>query len=673
VVTPGFLPSLALAHVPLVLAGNILPWLAVAAGAGYILLRVVRLARTLRTERVEVTATARTLQALVEASPLAIFLVDAESRVRDVWNPAAERLFGWSRAEVEGTVPLILRPTAGEAESGITRQRVRAQEVVTGLRRSGMRRDGTPVELAIATAPVGAPSGPHARLLVMIEDVTDRVAAHVRLAAQAAMIENLQDPIIGMDPEFRITLWNPAAERLYGWTSEEAVGRVAPELLNTRVIRGEVASLPDRLGAKGAFDGELIHHHRDGAPIRVEARTRTLTDDEGRVRGRVASIRDVTRERTLDEQLRQAQKMEAIGQLTGGIAHDFNNLLTIILANIALLRDLGGPGEDYLHDIQGAARRGGELVRKLLAFGRRERLDLVPLRLDRVAEEFLVPLRRLLPDRVRLRLVPAGLLPAVRADRGAIEQILLNLVTNARDAMPGGGDVEIGLEVEQPDPDVPGGAAGCVLLTVRDGGAGMDPVTAARVFEPFFTTKPTGRGSGLGMAMVYGLVQQHGGSVEVKSEPGRGTTVRVWFPATAEDPVDPPAHPAPAAPPGRGETILLAEDEAPLRRAAARILEGLGYRVLVAADGAEALEHFDAHPAEVALVISDVAMPRLNGPDLVDALRSRGVRVPVLFATGYAAPRALPADGSVRFLEKPWSVQELARAVREALDGGASA
>jgi PAS domain S-box-containing protein len=674
VVTPGFLAALGLAHVPLLqLAELLFLWVVSLGVAGFLLFRVIRLARALRAERGEVVATARTLEALVEASPLAIFLVDEESRVRDVWNPAAERLFGWSRAEVEGTVPSILRPTEGGAETGITRQRVRAREVVTGLRRSGVRRDGTPVELAIATAPVGTASGPQARLLVMIEDVTDRVAADERLAAQAALIENVQDPIFGMDAEFRITLWNPAAERLYGWTAAEAVGRVAPELLHTRVIGSDARSLPDYLRAGGVFEGELIHHHRDGAPIRVEARTRPLTDEEGRVRGWVESIRDVTRERALDEQLRQAQKMEAIGQLTGGIAHDFNNLLTIILANTALLRDLHGPGEDYLHDIQGAARRGGELVRKLLAFGRRERLDLVPLRLDHVAEDFLVPLRRLLPDRVRLRLAPVADLPTVRADRGAVEQILLNLVTNARDAMPEGGDVEVGFEVEQPDPGEPAGAAGCVVLTVRDGGVGMDEQTAARVFEPFFTTKPTGRGSGLGMAMVYGLVRQHGGEVELDSAPGRGTTVRVWFPATGDPPAEAPALPAASSPPGQGETILLAEDEAPLRRAAARILEGLGYRVLAASDGVEALELFDAHGAEVALVVSDVAMPRLNGPDLLDALRSRGARVPVLFATGYAAPRFLPADDGVRFLEKPWSVDELARVVREVLDGGASA
>ncbi|HSE26875.1 MAG TPA: PAS domain S-box protein [Gemmatimonadales bacterium] len=673
-VTPALLASIVLVHVPLLQFAELLfLWIAVAVVAGLLLLRVVRLARALRTERAEVRAAAKTLEALVDASPLAIFLVDEDSRVRDVWNPAAERLFGWSRGEVEGTVPAILRPTAGEAETGITRQRVRAREVVTGLRRSGVRRDGRPIELAIATAPVGARSGARARLLVMVEDVTDRVAADARLAAQAALIENVQDPIIAVDPAFRITLWNPAAERLYGWSAAEAVGQVGPELLRIQAVMGDGGATPGAIRAAGAFEGEVIHHHRDGTPIRVEARARVLRDGEGRVTGWVASIRDVTRERALDEQLRQAQKMEAIGQLTGGIAHDFNNLLTIILANTALLRDLRGPGEDYLHDIQAAARRGSELVRKLLAFGRRERLDLVPLHLERVAEEFLGTLRRLLPENVVVRLGPAADLPPVRADRGAIEQILLNLVTNARDAMPEGGEVTIAFAAEAPDSGPPTDEAGCVILTVRDEGTGMDGAVAARVFEPFFTTKPTGRGTGLGMAMVYGLMQQHGGTVELESEPGRGTEVRLWFPATRDWPAEPPASGAPPASPGRGETILLAEDEAPLRRAAVRILEGLGYRVLAASDGSEALELLAAHQAEVALVITDVAMPRLSGPDLLDALRSRGARMPVLFATGYTAPRFLPADPGVRFLEKPWSVEELARVVREALDGAAPA
>jgi signal transduction histidine kinase len=409
--------------------------------------------------------------------------------------------------------------------------------------------------------------------------------------------------------------------------------------------------------------------HRDGRVVWTEQRITAVRDATGRITALEGIIRDITRERELDEQLRQAQKMEAIGQLTGGIAHDFNNLLAVILANTALLRDLGGPGDGYLQDIQGAALRGSELVRKLLAFGRRERLDLEPLQLDRLARDFVGSLRRLLPEGVTARVDAAPGLPSVRADRGAIEQILLNLVTNSRDAMPGGGELVIELTAELPDPGGTEDELGCVRLTVRDHGTGMDAATLARVFEPFFTTKQFGKGTGLGMAMVYGLMQQLGGGVELESEPGEGTAVHLWFTATRELAEEPAGDSGDGVPGGRGELILLAEDEAPLRRAAVRILEGLGYRVLAAEDGIEALELHAAHAADIALVVTDVAMPRLNGPDLLDALRRRGVQVPVLFASGYAAPPYAPGgEAGLRFLEKPWTVDQLARGVRDALD-----
>jgi two-component system NtrC family sensor kinase len=491
-------------------------------------------------------------------------------------------------------------------------------------------------------------------------------------------MEQSAELVVITDPDGRIEYVNPAFERVTGWRAVEVIGKT-PAILKSGHHPPEVyGDLWARVTAGRTWTGQFRNRRKDGTLFLADVVISAVRGADGGIINLVGVQRDITRERELDDQLRQAQKMEAVGQLTGGIAHDFNNLLTVILANVSLLRDsIGGGGaapasESYLLDIQTAARRGGEMVKKLLAFGRQERLDLGSLQLDRVVGDFLATLRRLLPESVELRFdAPVGL-PPVEADLGAVEQILLNLVTNARDAMPKGGILSITLA---PAAVAPGGLApapeGWVHLAVRDGGEGMEPSVLARVFEPFFTTKPTGKGTGLGMAMVYGLVKQHRGLIEVESDAGAGTTVHVWLPATRPRPVEPAAGVA-ATPRGQGETILLAEDEAPIRRAATRILEGLGYTVLAARDGVEALELFAAHEREVALVISDVTMPRLNGPDLLEALRARGARVPVLFATGYAVRRSSQAEGELRFLEKPWTVEELASRVQEALEHGKS-
>jgi len=385
---------------------------------------------------------------------------------------------------------------------------------------------------------------------------------------------------------------------------------------------------------------------------------------------------------TLDQQQRRTEKMEALSQLAGGMAHDFNNLLTTILTTADLIGgELIGDSTvlSDLETIKTASRRGSELIRKLLAFARRQRLDLQPVVLGTLLQDTAVVLRRLLPADVELQLEVHEPGCAARADPVAVEQILINLVTNARDAMPGGGTIAIGTACE----DV--SLAACArrgwgtpgryaVLSVADTGVGMDPETQRHLFEPFFTTKPVDAGTGLGLAMVYGLVRQHDGFVDVLSTPGTGTTVRVLLPAA--EPAARRASPAAGTAQLRGtETILLAEDEDALRRAATRVLEKHGYRVLEAANGAEALEVFGRHETEIALIVADVVMPTLGGPQLIRELRAAGKGVKVLFTSGYPArdaqeTRAL--DPGLPFLAKPWTITELLRRVREVLDQPAS-
>ena len=423
---------------------------------------------------------------------------------------------------------------------------------------------------------------------------------------------------------------------------------------------------------------EAVWKCRDGSPIPVRLSGRVLRDGAGVVVGFEGIVEDLTERNALEHRLRQAEKMEAVGQLAGGMAHDFNNLLTTIQTTADLIGgELIGDStiQSDLETIKAASRRGSELIRKLLAFARRQRLDLQPVVLEALLQEVSMVLRRLLPQDIEIRLEVDGSGSAARADPVAVEQILISLATNARDAMPGGGTLTIGTGrddltaavCETRGWGVPGRYA---VLSVTDTGIGMDPETQSHLFEPFFTTKAVDAGTGLGLAMVYGLVKQHEGFVDVRSTPGSGTTVRVFLPEA--EPVATRRTPEGGTAQLRGtETILLAEDEDSLRRAATRVLEKHGYRVLEAANGAEALALYGEHETEIALIVADVVMPALGGPQLLRSLRQAGKNVKVLFTSGYTArdvQETKALDPGLPFLAKPWTISELLRRVREVLD-----
>jgi signal transduction histidine kinase/CheY-like chemotaxis protein len=386
----------------------------------------------------------------------------------------------------------------------------------------------------------------------------------------------------------------------------------------------------------------------------------------------------------VNRQLHVARRLDALGRLAGGIAHDFNNLLTVILAHAGLLREAlpaGAAGEADLRQIMEAAKRGRSLVRKLLGVGRQKVLAPRPVDLSRLIHEFYPTVQRLLPEsiEVRLFLAPAG--PVVQADPDAVEQVFLNLATNARDAMPEGGLLLVETGWTRLDQThharlgwgPPGGYG---FLSVTDTGIGMDQATQERLFEPFFTTKEGELGSGLGLAVAYGLVKQQGGFIEVRSTPGQGTTVRVLLPKAAapEAQVGEERERKEERPAQRGGAgvVLLVEDEAAVRRAAARALEASGYRVLAAADGEAGLALFREHQEEIGLVLSDVAMPRLSGAELVAAVKQLRPDVPCLLMSGYAE-RDLPLraglDPAIPFLPKPWTVEELVAKVNELTAG----
>jgi signal transduction histidine kinase/CheY-like chemotaxis protein len=394
---------------------------------------------------------------------------------------------------------------------------------------------------------------------------------------------------------------------------------------------------------------------------------------------RVRRRRSEAEKRALELQLRQAQKLEAVGRLAGGIAHDFNNLLTAINANATLLADALPPdaaqGREDVAEIRAASARGAALVKKLLVFAKGAPLEVGPVDLGETVRGMAGILGRLLPENIGVALPEPPHRCIVLADRGALEQILLNLATNARDAMPAGGEITISVErreaASQPPESMEGvrpGPYGC--LVVRDSGIGMDDATRQRAFDPFFTTKGAAGGSGLGLAMVFTLVRQHGGLVEITSAPGRGTAVAVCLPEAPAGSAPPSPVSAPPVP-GGTETILLVEDDEGIRGVTRRVLEAQRYRVLVADDGTEALGVLRDPPQPIDLVLSDVVMPNVGGHELYRRARAAGITAPFLFVSGYTllADHDGPVPGEVPLLAKPWTPDELLRTVRGLLDG----
>ena len=523
---------------------------------------------------------------------------------------------------------------------------------------------------------------------IVVEDTPRRHAERALRRSGAeykAIVERATYGIYRSSLEGRFLKVNPALVAMLGYETEAQV--MALELdRDVYVEPGERArAIKTSSGLDRITGTEVQWKRKDGHRIIVRLSGRAVKGENGDLKGFEMIAEDVTEQRTLERALQQAQKMETIGRLTSGIAHDFNNLLTVILAQSNLIGKAlpSEPPTELRRDLDeltDAARRGAELVHRLLGFSRHEILDLRPLSAPEWVEEELHTLRRLLPATIEIKCDAEPAAGVVEADAGALEQILLNLATNARDAMPKGGTLHLDVRRTRLDAEdrplhawVEPGSYVCIA--VSDTGAGMDPKTQARVFEPFFTTKPAGVGTGLGMAMVYGLVKQHKGFVHLYSEVGQGTTVKIYLPLALEQPVpgDAPGAGEEEMLPGGDETILLVEDDLHLRTVAQRLFEKVGYRVHAAADGAEGLAAYGARASEIDLVITDMVMPKVSGLMVYAAIRRKqgsGKPVKILFMSGYPAPdfrESLASDPDVTFVTKPWTASELLRQIRSLL------
>jgi len=512
-------------------------------------------------------------------------------------------------------------------------------------------------------------------LLWWVRSRLDRAIAGARQAeaeartsagAMEALIRSTPVSTIGFDLAGRIRSWNPAAETVFGWRSDEVMG-AEPDLLAPTAADDGPSVLVARVLAGETVEGVRTQWQtRDGAMVDVGLHAALLLEADRTPVGAVIQAIDETEREALRTRVTEVQRLEAVGQLAGGIAHDFNNILTAISGYAQLLESAlpeDDPARADAREIERSAARGADLVRQLLAFGRRQPVRPVVLDVNELVDGLQPMLERLIGTHARIHVQPDPGLPAVLADPGQLGQVVVNLVVNARDATPPGGDITIRTSALTGEDGAPR-----ARLSVIDTGAGMDQATQARVFEPFFTTKAAGRGTGLGLATVYGIVTAHGGSVSLVSAPGRGTAFHVDLPAAASATAEPlrPTAPKPSARPSGSGTVFVIDDEEAVRRLVVRALAAAGYRTLEAGDMWTALQVAGREEGAIDLVLSDVVMPDCRGPDLVQRVRRFHPEARILYMTGYAAeglggPDTTDIDGPV--LDKPFTIADLTNEV----------
>ena len=618
-----------------------------------------------------------------DASPIGMVLVDAEGTIL-MANDELLKLFDYERGDLLGKsiellVPDGMRSSHSDVRSKLARyQERRAMGVGRDL--VGRRRDGSILHVEIGLNPIDTADG--VCVIASVVDLTLRKSAEHALRRSNDRLEESEARYrlltetsfdgIAITENGVVTEVNSGFAAMHGYDMEEMIGKsafvfVAPE--SHAEVRARIAENID-----GRY--ELIGLHRDGRKLRLEAIASTH-EHRGRVR-RVTAIRDVTERHTLERQFQQAQKMEAIGRLAGGVAHDFNNLLTVISSytNLVLAENILPPTvRDDLQEVCKAAESAAGLTRQLLAFSRQQILEPKALDLNDVVRDAGKMLRRVIGEDVKLVTVLGGELGRVQGDFGQIEQIIMNMAVNARDAMPDGGS----LTIETANADLPedfvldhfvAKAGSYVLLSIRDTGTGMDESTKARIFEPFFTTKEVGRGTGLGLSMVYGIVQQAGGCVTVDSAPGAGTVFNIYLPRVDAVPVPEILTPRTEEIHGT-ETVLLVEDVPAVRDVVHRVLAGSGYTVLDAVDGPSALARAASHRGPLHLLLTDVVLPGLSGRELAEQLKPSRPELKILFTSGYtddAVTRRGVFGSDVSFMQKPFTPETLARRVREVLD-----
>ena len=634
-----------------------------------------------------------------ESVPDAMVAVDHAGLIVQV-NSQTERLFGYTEGELVGQSVDVLVPVTKRDMHHRYRERFQqkpeTRRMGAQLDLFGRRKDGSEFPVEISLSPVSTDSG--MLVLSAIRDVSARrrIEQELRKAQDeltaakdrqlqesesrlALIVDSSQDAIIAKDLEGTITTWNKGAEQTYGYSSDEVIGKPI-SILAPSERQDEMAQILSRIR-----NGERVEHfetlrvRKDGKRLNVSISVSPIKDANGVVVGASVIARDVSDQKRSEEMLRQAQKMEAVGRLAGGVAHDFNNVLGIVTACCELLRSrIPQDGAmQYIDNIQEAAKRGSLLTRQLLAFSRRQ-VGQQPRLLDmnESLKEVVKLLRPLMGDDVQITIRQGTDVAVVESDPAQLDQIVLNIAVNARDAMPRGGKLILETSIQEFDAPLaerhpPMKVGRYVLLAISDTGIGMDQETLSRIFEPFFTTKEVGKGTGLGLATVYGIVKQNGGHIWVYSEPGRGTTFKIYLPSADHKVGMAPKPEAEVIPEkARGIKILLVEDDPLMRTLTRQMLEDHGYDVIEAEDGNAALAKLNSNHVPVDALLTDVVMKGMSGPELARELSKRSASTKIIYMSGYTGELiSQNGDGihGMTMLEKPFTRAALLKAIHSAL------
>ncbi len=627
--------------------------------------------------------TQRLLAAMVASSEEAVIGRTPDGTII-IWNKGAEDLYGYTEDEIIGRHISILVPPERRVEVDRIRERLSRGEQVRGYETINVRKDGREFPVSLTISPVNDHSGRTVSVSVIARDISENKRKEVRLQNQVIkhgaaleeserrfmnLIHEAPDPMVTLSSLGFIELINREAERVTGYRKDELTGK---HFSSIGILSGPSLALAFKefmlvLAGRERPPYEMEMVTKDGRHVVYEANSR-LIDQGGKGRGILVVFRSISERKKLEEQLTQAQKMEAVGLLAGGIAHDFNNHLSVILGTAEFISSYAGDNEQIRQDaeeIKKAANQSANLTRQLLAFSRRQVFEVKAMNINDVVTDTEKMLRRLIGEHIELMTKLQGDLPNVKVDPGQIEQVIINLVVNARDAMPKGGTLAI-------ETDVDGGNGGPqVRLTVKDTGIGMDKSTVEHIFEPFFTTKEKGKGTGLGLSTVYGIIKQSGGHIDVDSKVGKGTAFHIYLPAVVEKETKPVDGAAAENGLLRGsETILLVEDEKSVRDVAIRSLSNYGYNVLAAQGAGEALLIYEKNGPAIRLIITDMVMPHMSGLELATRILGQNADTKILFMSGYADPDMYKSivESGMPYIAKPVQAEALARKVREVLN-----
>ena len=614
----------------------------------------------------------RQLSHAVQQAPVSIVITDTEGKIEYV-NPKFTEITGYTMEEVRGQNPRILKSGETPAEEY---QKLWAA-IAAGHEWRGefhnRKKNGELFWESVSISPIRDAAGKITHYLAAKEDITERKRAEEKIREQAALLDKTNDAIYVCDLDHAVLFWNSGAERLYGWTRAEILQRNTRKLFPQSLLPGE--NVDALLLERGSWSGERHQLNKAGENIVVFSRLTLVHDERGQARSVIAIDSDITEKKQLEAQFLRAQRLESLGSLASGIAHDLNNVLAPILMAMPLLRGSvqNELGQKLLATIEASARRGADIVKQVLTFARGVQGERVPLQFRHILNDMAEIAGETFPKNIRLETDVAADLWIILGDATQLHQALMNLCVNARDAMPEGGRLTItagNITLDESFAQMtPGAAPGpYVRLRVADTGTGIAPEHLDKIFEPFFTTKAAGQGTGLGLSTVLGIARSHGGFVCVKSEVGIGTCFELYLPAT------PTAHDSAELaegvnlPRAEGELVLLVDDEKAVRDVMRRVLEAHGYRVLTAVEGADAVGLYVQHRAEIAVVVTDMMMPGMDGPSLVRVLRHLEPAVRIVGISGVgerSSIKNLDALALAAFINKPFTRDRLLTTLQE--------